>query len=198
MGNLLLAAVPAGDVHAADDLVHAAAHQRGAVAHQYIAAQAHRGLGEVEDRRGEGLLRLRQIRGGNDVPTGEVNVAVQAQGDGLAAGGGLLLSCRAVDALDDRLAAIGQHLIADGHLARGDAACVTTVVGGVVADDDLDREAQAALYIGDVLRRLGGLQDLQYGRARVPGGVLAALNDIVAQQRGGRNHVDMGQAQLGD
>src|SRR5699024_10021215 len=101
---------------------------------------------------------------GKDGAAGDVQLILQAEGDGLPGGGTLLRAVRGVDASDAGAAEASVHRVPDRDLAGGDAAGVASVVGGVVPDDELHREAEP---LGGHGGGTGVLEDRQHGFALV-------------------------------
>src|SRR5699024_574763 len=123
---------------------------------------------------------------GKDAAAGKVQLILQSEGDGLPGGGALLRAVRGVDASDAGAAETSVHRVPDRDLAGGDAAGVAPVVGGVVADDELHREAE---LLGGHGGGTGVLEDRQHGFALVPRGVFGLGDDVIAHQRADRDDV---------
>ena len=148
---------------------------------------------------GEHLGRV--ARRGQGVAAGHVDVVGQTNRHRLTLDGLLQAAFTQIDAGHVRAPARRQdhHGVADAHRARGDLSGIAPVVAQLGrrrrtlgTDDQLDREAESTLIAGGGQ----GLQKPQQGRPLVEGRAGRGLDDVVAQERGGRQDMDLGHAQL--
>jgi hypothetical protein len=145
--------------------------------------------------RGELADAFRRItRVGKDIATGNVDLAVERQGDGVSLGCTSERTVEADDLFDPRGAAraCDQHLI-DRRNRTGNNRARETAELAIRAVDPLDRKTERPL----VASHLDRAEMLEQGRPLVPRHMCRPCRNIVAQSRRERDDADQGVAETG-
>ena len=174
------------------------ADRAGRVLELEMLARAQRALRHPADRGLEVPSGDRQVlRADDHLAAADVEVVGELDGDRVGRRGGLARAVVGLDGEHLRAAAAGhdRHLVAGAQRAARDLAGVAALAprGLLGADDPLDRQPQRALaaIAGDV-----DLLEVRQQRRPVVPVRAAALDDVVAVQRGDREHLRLVDAEL--
>ncbi len=184
------------DVDVVDDLVDHDARGVRRVLDRVARTSQQRCVGHPAHGRSQLARELRRVAGvADDVAARDVDLVLQQERHGHPGAGLVQRSVERVDPRDPRDLLGGQHehLLAGTQHAAGDLARVPAVVGLVVADDPLDREARPleVAVVGDLHR----LEVAEQRRPRVPGHVLRPVDDVVAVLGADRDVHDLARPQ---